>query len=517
MLYVGISDSQKKVPPLPPSVASRSDSGSGRAFDNGATFLTFNPTVFDGKLPIIDYVITATAEDNSAVTQTVSNLASFVFTGLRSGFKYRYKIRARNSVSESADSAEVGPDTATTVPGRPTSLTAINLSNGGGITLNWIAPPNAGKAITSYTITPTVGAPIVTNSTSTTYSFTGVVGTTYNFTVAATNENGTGLDSTASGTVVPSNPVPITTAAPPQVTQAPPTQNLAFVTLSGTGGVGISSGIYSVSLSFSGNSFTQSYSWSGPLGSGASGNGTAANGFVSQVACNTSYNFTVTLYTGINQSGSSLTQSVQATAPCVGGGPGTTLAPASPTCVGSELSPRGNYVLFAANDETRCVGTSLYETSVISYRDSSTGAIIVCRGTEFGPFANSPSCGGTVTTTTTAPTLTFCPSLGVNVLASGFPGNCPGATVSTTTTAAPVVTTTCSPSAGNECYCACGSGSLSRRTCAGICPCGCVATTTSAPATTTRAPATTTRAPSVPGCPCRDRRGRCVPLSVCLA
>ena len=136
-IYPGVSDSQKKVPPLPPSVASRSDSGSGRAFNNGATFLTFNPTLFDGKLPIIDYLITATAEDNAAVTQTVANLNSFVFTGLRSGVKYRYKIRARNSVSDSADSAEVGPDTATTVPGRPTSLTAINLGNGGGITLNW--------------------------------------------------------------------------------------------------------------------------------------------------------------------------------------------------------------------------------------------------------------------------------------------------------------------------------------------------------------------------------------------
>ena len=55
-IYPGVSDSQKKVPPLPPSVASRSDSGSGRAFDNGATFLTFNPTIFDGKLPIIDYL-----------------------------------------------------------------------------------------------------------------------------------------------------------------------------------------------------------------------------------------------------------------------------------------------------------------------------------------------------------------------------------------------------------------------------------------------------------------------------
>lgn len=526
-IYPGVSDSQKKVPPLPPSVASRSDSGSGRAFDNGATFLTFNPTVFDGKLPIIDYVVTAVSETNELVTNTVTNLAPFVFTGLRSGVRYRYRIRARNSVSESVDSSEVGPDTATTVPGRPTSLTAINLSNGGGITLNWVAPPNAGKAITSYTITPTVGAPIVTNSASTTYAFSGVVGTTYNFTVAATNENGTGENSTASGTVVPT--VPATTAPPPPpptTTQAPGGgSGLAFTSITGSGGVGISSGIYSVTLNFTGNAFTQSYSWSGPLGSGASANGTSAVGFVSQVSCGVTYTFTVTLYTGVNQTGSSLTQSVTASATCVGGGgttSGVTPAP-SPTCVGNELSPRGNFVAVGGNDEVRCVGTLTYETSVLTYYNASTGQYISCRGAELGPYSGDPRCAGSTTTTapgggttTTAPATTFCPSLGVNVPLSGFPGNCPGASTTTsapTTTAAP--TTTCSPSAGNECYCACGSGQLLRRTCSGTCPCGCVGTTTTAP-TTTRA-ATTTARPTTSGCACRDFRGRCVSIAFCLA
>jgi hypothetical protein len=114
-IYPGVADSQKKVPPLPPSVASRSDSGSGRAFDDGATFLTFNPSAFDGKLPIIDYVVVATPETGNAVTATIANLAPFVFTGLRSGIKYTYSIRARNEVFESANSAGVGPDTATMV------------------------------------------------------------------------------------------------------------------------------------------------------------------------------------------------------------------------------------------------------------------------------------------------------------------------------------------------------------------------------------------------------------------
>ena len=321
-IYPGVSDSQKKVPPLPPYIASRSDSGSGRAFDNGATFLTFNPTVFDGKLPIIDYLITATAEDNVAVTQTVSNLASFVFTGLRSGVKYRYKIRARNSVSDSADSSEVGPDTATTVPGRPTSLTAINLGNGGGITLNWVAPSNAGKAITSYTITPTVGAPIVTNSTSTTYAFSGVVGTVYNFTVAATNENGTGADSTASGTVTPSNPAP-----PPPPPAAPP-----------SGGGGATTGINSLSVSVSANGRGELVptvtfsafgyaSWSfSAIGTstgvinGQGTSGTPTSGPVPSQFCGQVATGTLVVYSGGNGTGTSATSTVNFTMPSSGTG-----------------------------------------------------------------------------------------------------------------------------------------------------------------------------------------------------
>jgi len=335
-IYPGVSDSQKKVPPLPPSVASRSDSGSGRAFNNGATFLTFNPTLFDGKLPIIDYLITATAEDNVAVTQTVTDLNSFVFTGLRSGVKYRYKIRARNSVSDSADSSEVGPDTATTVPGRPTSLTAINLGNGGGITLNWVAPSNAGKAITSYTITPTVGSPIVTNSTSTTYAFSGTVGTTYNFTVAATNENGTGEASTASGTVTPSNPAP----PPPPPTPPPPSQGGATIGITSfTASAFAVDGAPPIVPNLTWSAFGYA-SWSASAIGCSSG---IVNGTTSGVSglswgcaspsqfCGQTATATLTVYSGLNGSGTSATSTANFTMPSSGTGCPTGTGPTGPS------------------------------------------------------------------------------------------------------------------------------------------------------------------------------------------
>jgi hypothetical protein len=216
-LPLGISDSQKKQPPLPPSVVSQSDSGSGRAFDNGANFLTFQGTTFTGKLPIIDYTVSAIDTVNAEViTQTVNNVNPFVFTGLKSGRNYRFRIRARNAAFNSAESSEFGPGLSTTVPARTTSVGATNLGNSGGASLAWTAPANGGKAITSYLITPSIGSPVETGNSSTSYTFSGLtVGTGYSFTVAARNENGLGQASTTSNSITITAPAPTPPPTPP--------------------------------------------------------------------------------------------------------------------------------------------------------------------------------------------------------------------------------------------------------------------------------------------------------------
>ena len=228
-LPLGISDSQKKQPPLPPSVISQSDSGSGRDFDNGANFLTFQGTTFTGKLPIIDYTISAVDTSNAEViTQTINNVNPFVFTGLKSGRNYKFKIRARNAAFSSAESSEFGPGLATTVPGRVTSAGATNLGNSGGASLAWTAPSNGGKAITSYLITPNIGSPVETGNSSTSYTFSGLtVGTGYSFTVAARNENGLGQTSTTSNNITITAPAPTPPPTPPY--EPPPTVGTATV------------------------------------------------------------------------------------------------------------------------------------------------------------------------------------------------------------------------------------------------------------------------------------------------
>ena len=86
-------------------------------------------------------------------------------------------------------------------------------------TVSWTAPSNGGSAITSYTVTPYIGSAAQTPVTvsgsppATSTTVTGLTnGTTYTFTVSATNAVGTGP------TLSPSNAV---TPAPPTVPAAP--------------------------------------------------------------------------------------------------------------------------------------------------------------------------------------------------------------------------------------------------------------------------------------------------------
>ncbi len=76
--------------------------------------------------------------------------------------------------------------------------------------VTWTAPSNGGSAITSYTVTPFIGATAQTPTTvtgsppATTTTVTGLTnGTAYTFTVSATNAIGTGPASAASNAVTP--------------------------------------------------------------------------------------------------------------------------------------------------------------------------------------------------------------------------------------------------------------------------------------------------------------------------
>ncbi len=91
-----------------------------------------------------------------------------------------------------------------TVPAVPETMAAPTAAAGDKtVTLTWVAP-KSDFPIKEYTITPSVGSPIVVASTQTTYTFSGLTNDTlYTFTITATNTDGKSAASPASTPVTP--------------------------------------------------------------------------------------------------------------------------------------------------------------------------------------------------------------------------------------------------------------------------------------------------------------------------
>jgi Concanavalin A-like lectin/glucanases superfamily/Fibronectin type III domain/Viral BACON domain len=145
------------------------------------------------------------------VTVTGSPPATSVKVGdLDPGTSYTFKVQAANGSGSgplSAASNAVTPS-APTAPGAPTGLLA-----GAGnqqVTVRWSAPNDGGRTITRYTVTPYLnGVPQATTAVTgspapTSAVVTGLTnGSSYTFTVSATNAAGTGPESAASNAVTP--------------------------------------------------------------------------------------------------------------------------------------------------------------------------------------------------------------------------------------------------------------------------------------------------------------------------
>jgi hypothetical protein len=108
-----------------------------------------------------------------------------------------------NDGNASAMSDFFTTQTAQTVPGAPTGVTTT--AGRKSATVNWTPPSNNGGCpISSYTVTGSPGGSATVNGSSTSANVTGLTpGTSYTFTVTATNCVGTGPASTASNAVTP--------------------------------------------------------------------------------------------------------------------------------------------------------------------------------------------------------------------------------------------------------------------------------------------------------------------------
>ncbi|MCD1258977.1 fibronectin type III domain-containing protein [Paenibacillus athensensis] len=223
----------------------------------------------DGGQPITSY--TVTAEPGSITASGTSSPINV--TGLTNGTAYTFTVTATNSVGTSDASAASDSFTPAGVPGAPTAVTAD--AGNGQATISFTAPANTGgSTITDYTVMASPGG-ATASGTSSPLTVTGLTnGTSYTFTVKATN---TAAVSAASD---PSNAVtPMTVAGAPTGVSAAWGNGQATVSFTPPADNG-------------GSSITQYTVTASP--GGATASGTSSPLTVTGLTNGTAYTFTVT-------------------------------------------------------------------------------------------------------------------------------------------------------------------------------------------------------------------------------
>jgi hypothetical protein len=154
--------------------------------------------------------IGSTAQPSITLTGTPP-ATSLTVSGLDPSSSYTFKVQAANGsgagpVSAASNAVTPQPPLA---PGAPTGVVAGGADRQASV--RWTAPSDGGRTITSYTVTPFVSgvAQTATTVTGSPAPTSAVVpnltnGTSYTFTVTATNSIGTGPPSAASNAVTPS-------------------------------------------------------------------------------------------------------------------------------------------------------------------------------------------------------------------------------------------------------------------------------------------------------------------------
>ncbi|HEY7283377.1 MAG TPA: fibronectin type III domain-containing protein [Actinomycetota bacterium] len=169
---------------------------------NGNATVTWLPPNSDGGSPVTSYTVTS---DAGGFTVTVDgSQTSAVVNGLTNGTTYRFRVTATNVAGTGSASGLSNAVIPRTVPDAPINVTAA--PGNGSATVSWTPPTSTGgSAITGYNVTGSPGGAtkhVGANATST--NMTGLTnGTTYTFTVVATNAAGSSAPSAPSNPVTP--------------------------------------------------------------------------------------------------------------------------------------------------------------------------------------------------------------------------------------------------------------------------------------------------------------------------
>jgi hypothetical protein len=176
--------------------------------------VTWTAPTASGGAAITGYRVTSSPGGRTCTT--TSGLSCTV-TGLEPGTSYTFTVEAENSYGFSlASDASSSVTTPTTVPGAPTGVSATDAANGQSV-VSWTAPADTGgTSITGYTVTSSGGQTCSWTTGDLSCTVTGLTnGTSYAFTVTATNARGTGSASSASNSVTPvAPPTPVASTTP---------------------------------------------------------------------------------------------------------------------------------------------------------------------------------------------------------------------------------------------------------------------------------------------------------------
>jgi len=246
---------------------------------SGQVALAWTAPASNGGQAISDYAVEYKLAADSSWTvfaDGTSTSTTATVTSLTNGSSYNFRIKAVNIVGQGTASS-VATATPATAPSAPTAPSAVSGNN--QATVSFTAPASdGGSAITSYTVTSSPGGFTGTGSASP-IVVTGLTnGTSYTFTVTATNPAGTSSASAASAAVTPAA-VP---GAPTGVTATPGngTASVAFTAPAANG-----SAITSYTVTSSPGGFT--------------GTGSASPIVVSGLTNGTAYTFSVVATNGV--------------------------------------------------------------------------------------------------------------------------------------------------------------------------------------------------------------------------
>ncbi|MDQ1746891.1 MAG: trimeric autotransporter adhesin, partial [Frankiaceae bacterium] len=239
---------------------------------NASATVSWVAPASDGGSAITSYTVRSSGGQVATVNGTT---LSATVTGLTNGTPYTFTVTATNSAGTGPASAASNAVTPVAVPDAPTGVTATR--GNASATVSWTAPASSGgSAITSYTVRSNAGQVATVDGSTLSTTVTGLTnGTSYTFTVTATNSAGTGPASAPSNAVTPAT-VP---GAPTSVsaTAANASATVSWAAPASNGGSAITG--YTVTSS---------------AGQVATVNGTTLSATVTGLTNGTSYTFTVT-------------------------------------------------------------------------------------------------------------------------------------------------------------------------------------------------------------------------------